>query len=829
MRKSHAIGIALCLAFISQAISARQISTNEALEKAMLFGKKATTSRLMAKSTTSQTMSLAYAAKEKESDSEGLFYVFNRGSGDGFVIISGEDKTNEILGYSDTGSFDYNILPENIKNWLQGYSEEIKYLREQSYESTGENTTPIATSVSPLLGNIAWNQDSPYNNQCPLYAPNTRCATGCAATAMAQILYYHRWPLEGSGSHTYSPSILSGKELTANFGETAYEWETMQPSYTSASTSESKDAVANLMLQCGIAIDMDYGQESGAVSKKWCYALQNYFNYDQGVAYRNRSYYGIEEWEKIIRAELDNSRLVYVTGFSSSGGHAFVCDGYDTEGLFHINWGWGAMSNGYFRTTALTPATQGIGGSNGGFNYRQSIITGIQRPQTNSIKNIELVSTEALKATPSSIAKTDKTTIKLTGKVKNDGWEPVICDFGIAAFDSSGLQVLELAGDTNISIKDSASVYGFTLSNIDFSTLSDGTYTLHPVCRISGTSAWQPIHSLYVGSPNYLNVKVSNNTIKFSTQGYYSLSVSNITLNSKVYASTPATINAKIKNTGSTEYFGDVKITLYNKDTKKKVVDGNNYRIDLIAGDSTIISFKDEFDVAAGEYLMAITDDDYLKLNSYVSLQIHEAPTEDAVISASSKLSFPDNDKVLYNDMKLHAELTCSQGIYSGYIYPYIYSEDGTVLIGCLDPQLVTVEANDTVDIVFTGVLENGISGSKYLIYLADGVNNAYVTPKEYAQCYFTLFNPLSGVSSISTDSPDYKIYPNPATSIVSIQGSSPIKQISIYATNGSLVMDKKYNSTSNATINIASLTQGQYIICVFGEQAKTTKNFIKK
>jgi len=808
-------------------ISAKQISETQALDKALSFGKSATSAHLMSKAKTNATMSIAYRAKEADADSIICFYVFNRGTDDGYVIVSAEDNSSEILGYCDQGSFDYTTLPDNMKSWLDGYREEIKYLRTHSYnmsaESTATNANSTTTVVSPLLGSIAWNQDSPYNNLCPLYLPNTHSATGCAATAMAQIMYYHKWPKVGLGSHT-----SSSDSLFANFGTTSYDWDIMTPTYNSQSSTDSKKAVATLMLHCGIAVDMDYGSSSGALSKKWCYALVNYFNYDKGVSYKNRSNYGIEEWEGIIQNELNNARPVYLTGFSSSGGHAFVCDGYDSQGFFHINWGWGGMSNGYFKTTALTPATQGIGGSDGGFNYNQSVITGIKAPVDNSVKTIELISTEALKVTPTTIAKTDLATVKLTGKVQNMGWEDVVCDFGIVAYDSIGEQVFQLAGDSNISIEDSASVYGYTLSNVDFSTLSDGTYTLHPVCRISGTSVWQPIHNLYVSYPNYLSVKVSNNTIKFSTQGYYSLSASDITLNSKVYTSTPANINAKIKNTGTTEYFGDVKITLYNKDTKKKVVEGDNYRIDLIPGDSTIISFNDEFDVTAGEYLMAITDDDYLKLNSYVSLQIYEASTEDAIISASGQISFPDNDKVLYNDMKLHVQLTCSQGVYSGYIYPYIFTEDGNTVVGCMEPQLVTIETNDTTDITFSGVFENGTSGEKYLIYLADGDNNVYITPKNYAQCYFTLFNPVSGVSSPSIEGSDYNIFPNPATSIVNIQSNFPIKRICIYASNGSNVLDKEYNETSSETLNVSALIPGQYVITVFGKETKTTKLFIK-
>lgn len=824
----------LCLALVFANVSAKQISQTQALAKAQLFGKNAVSDHKMSNVRANATMRIAYSAKQQSPDSAICFYVFNRGAGDGYVIVSADDNANEILGYCDQGSFDYSTLPDNMKNWLDGYREQITYLRAHEgitpVKSVNSNPDYAQTSsISPLLGNIAWNQDGPYNNYCPLYLPNTHSATGCAATAMAQIMYYHKWPQKGSGSHTYYPYVLSGSSLSANFGETTYQWENMTPTYNAKFSETSGNAVATLMLHCGVAIDMEYGPASGALSKKWCYALTNYFNYDKGLSYKNRSNYGVQEWEGIIRNELQNSRPVYLTGFASSGGHAFVCDGYDSQGFFHINWGWGGMSNGYFKTTALTPSNQGIGGSDGGFNYNQSVIIGIQKPLANSKKDIELISSESLKATPTTIAKTDLTTIKLNGKVQNMGWEDVICDLGIAAYDESGKQVFELSGVTNVSIADSATIYGPTFSNVNFSSLSDGVYILRPVCRVSGTTEWEQIQSFYTGYTNYLVMNVANNTIKFTTPKYYALSATDIKISPRVYSATLTSISAKIKNNGSTEYYGDVKIALFNKDTKKKIVEGEKQSIDLMPGDSAIVTFEDKFGVEAGDYLLAVIDADYVKLNNYVPLGVLAAPAGNAIVTANGPISFTDNSKVLYNDMRLHAQLTCSQGVYSGYVYPYIFTEDGNTVLGCLNPQLVTIEPNTVVDVTFNGVFEAGLSNGKYLIYLADGKNNSYVTPKEYAQCHFTLYNPATDVNDVFTNSQDCRVYPNPAIHLVNIQSSFPVDEISIYASNGQLVSHKKGNATTSETIDVSSLTAGQYTIYLMHGKTRVSKLIIKK
>lgn len=832
MKMRKVLLLCLYLIIVIGNISAQQISESNALEKAILFDKRATTKHLMSKAKSSSKMELAYCAtgKEQKGIIENYFYVFNRGNGDGFVIISGDEKTTEVLGYSDQGSFNYEVLPDHIKSWLEGYREEIRFIKDKTVNSAAsQSSTHISTNVAPLLGNILWNQDAPYNNQCPLYAPNTRSATGCVATAMAQILYYNRWPEKGNGTHSYSPSILYGTELNANFGETYYNWDLMSPTYSSTSSSEAKDAVSTLMLHCGIAVEMEYGAQSGALSKNWCYALVNYFNYDKAVSYKNRNNYGIEEWEEIIRNELDSMRPIYVTGFSSSGGHAFVCDGYDSDGFFHINWGWGGMSNGYFHLTALTPATQGIGGSDGGFNYRQSIITGIQKPQPNSIKTIELVSTETLKASLNQIAKTDKVTIKLTGKVKNEGWETVVCDFAIAAFDELETQVIEFTGEEGISIEEGVSVYGSTFADADFSSLPDGTYILWPMCKVSGSTKWEKIQNAYISNPNHLIMNVAGDIIKFTSPGIHKLSASDLKMNQKIYASILTSMTAQISNLGSTEYYGDIKVALYDKNTKKKVYEGEKYNIDLLPGATTTVNFTGAFNIEAGEYLLAVIDEDYIKLNELTPIKILPASNQEATIALDTKISFADNNHVPYNDLKLNATIKCLEGIFSGYIYGYIYTQDGTTVVGALDPQLVTLEANETAEVTFSGIFEAGIHDGNYLIYLIDGNKNTYMSPQEYAQCNFILYNPSSGIEDTALNYDDCIIYPNPAESVVNIKSKSPIDHIYIYSVIGTVIKSKECNASLSVTIDLSDVKSGQYIVTVVGKEGRETKLLIKK
>ncbi|MEG2149656.1 MAG: C10 family peptidase [Bacteroidaceae bacterium] len=249
---------------------------------------------------------------------------------------------------------------------METYKEAIKDLMaspEKSLPVIKEVTTRTNTSVAPLLGQIAWKQGDPCNQMCPMDG-SRRSLTGCVATAMAQIMKYHRWPVTGTGSYHYNAS------LTVDFSQSTYQWDLMLDNYDGYSTSFSKEAVALLMRDCGMGSHTQYSyNNSSATFYDAKNAFKNHFGYDtQNLQVRDRrndSY----DWTNWIKADLNNNLPVCYGGKKGGGGHAFVCDGYDTNNLFHINWGWGGNSNGYFSLDELNGYTDG-----------QQIITGIQKP-----------------------------------------------------------------------------------------------------------------------------------------------------------------------------------------------------------------------------------------------------------------------------------------------------------------------------------------------------------------------------------------------------------------------------------------------------------------
>ena len=700
----------------------------------------------------SRQLKLAHTAIA--SDGKNGLYVFNVGNNGGFVIVAADDGAHEILGYSDSGSFDTNSISPEFKSWIAGYADEIAYIRRTGYRGAETVQAAPRKAVAPLLGDIMWNQDEPYNDMCPSYDLNARCATGCVATAMAQVMYYHRWPETGVGSHTYSPSILGGGTLTADFGNTRYAWDDMLPTYDATSSEASREAVALLMLHCGISVDMEYSTSSGAGSAEVAIALATYFNYDKGVAYRQRTNYGSLEWDNAIKNEIDAGRPVIATGRSSAGGHAFVFDGYDDNGLIHVNWGWSGMSNGYFRTTALMPPVQGVGGADGGYNYDQQIITGIQKPQEGSEPDIELVSSEGLVPAEETIANGASTDFRLCGMLRNAGWQDSEFDYGLMLTDADGniTKVVETGVSDVLYV--GYMIFGPDFNDVSLGTLAPGEYTLYPVCRVKGGSgAWNRIRDEYVGYPNYIYLTATESEITFSYPEYFDLDIAELQLPEEVYAGVPAQIGGTVTNNGDVDYLGDIHVSIVDKDTKRSVATGSAYKIDLAPGASLDLELIDSYTLEPGNYLVTVVDDDNKRIAPLSEITVNEAPAEAAVFGPAEQLSFADNNNVDKNNMDITAKITCTSGVYGGYIYLYLFNETGTVQEGCLTPQYLFIKEGQTVDVTFGGAFENGVPGTVYTACLMtyDGNVLSFLSPMELSVCQFRLSDITSSIDNIET------------------------------------------------------------------------------
>ena len=354
-------------------------------------------------------------------------FVFNS-TDERFVLVSAEDNARAVLGYSDEGTFDANNIPENMQFWLKMYADEMRSATEakgkvnrreakgERLEAKGERREAeeeAYPTIAPLLGETIWGQGEPFNNMCPQIG-NERAVTGCVATALSQIMYIHKYPTKGIGSHSYKTET-EGLTVSANFGNTTYDWANMIPNYNKSYTSAQADAVATLMFHAGVAADMDYTVDgSGAVSSIALVGLTNYFGYDKAINVLPKDFLKEETTLQTIASDLQAGRPVYISGSTvNQEGHAFVCDGMQSDGYLHINWGWNGMADGYFAISALAPEVQGTGGSasNLAFTERVDVYTNIKPNEGGEA--MPLVTVDKLTRT-SSDAISKKTAVKFS-------------------------------------------------------------------------------------------------------------------------------------------------------------------------------------------------------------------------------------------------------------------------------------------------------------------------------------------------------------------------------------------------------------------------------
>ena len=306
------------------------------------------------------------------------FHVFNGTSG-GFVIVSACDLTSPILGYSETGAFNMENIPDGLSYFLNGYGQSVDFAEEnlkkadfaiaqewENLERYGKTQTAKSVVVQPLIA-THWDQDCYYNACCPkdVNGPCGQVYAGCVATSMAQVMKYWSHPQQGTGSHSYN-SISYGT-LSVNFGETTYHWEEMPESL-----HQNENYVSTLIYHCGVSVDMNYGAyASGAYQRDISSALSAYFGY--GISNNlEREDYPYDEWVAMMRQALDEGLPILYSGKDGgSMGHSFICDGYDDNGLFHINWSWGGDPDGYFSIDNLQTYNQS-------WNYYQQMIADVR-------------------------------------------------------------------------------------------------------------------------------------------------------------------------------------------------------------------------------------------------------------------------------------------------------------------------------------------------------------------------------------------------------------------------------------------------------------------
>lgn len=559
MKRTTTILIAICVSALFA--NGKQISQNAALSAARKY---------------SRTGQVA-PAKNLRSDktNNAPYYAFNLEQG--YVIVSGDDEMTELVGYAENGFFDAENVPPQMQLWLDGYAEYVAAVQSGKAKARKILLSDSPSVVVEPLVTTKWNQDAPFNNFAPEYTDDNnntqRCATGCAATAMAQIMKFHNWPEQGVGHYSYEHQSFG--TISSNFSEHVYDWTNMIDRYNNGEYSNVQaDAVALLMKDCGVSLNMNYGPVSSASIYSYTPAFKNYFRYSSRTV--NRSGCETAEFTKIITDELQEGRPIIYCGTGEDGGHAFVVDGYDTNYFLHVNWGWGGYSDGYFDMNYMDPTGLGIGGGSGAFKWNQGIV--LARPLKDGVEPYEFIQQLCFvlyndvkggifceQEMPAN--KGDDVTILLRNTANLSG-ESFFGSLNVGVFDDSGALVTmgneERIENNNGELLEfqSGSLYSVDLPmTLNTAGIADGNYIVRAMSKANG-DVWRKF-----ASTDCLNMTVADGKVSLVSPTP-NISLTGIgSYNGNVYKGNPFSVNITIHNGSSIPADGSILFKVTDSET----------------------------------------------------------------------------------------------------------------------------------------------------------------------------------------------------------------------------------------------------------------------
>ena len=419
----------------------------------------------------------------------------------GFVIINNDDQFPAVIGYSKSA---FETIPPALEWFIDAAEKSIKArINSGAYYAPIPPSTDFPSSVNSLV-TTTWDQGNPYNKFCPGGNGSTSrlYPTGCVATALAQIMNYHKYPKRGIGDHQYSfkPADGDGRILSANFGETYYDWGNMLDDYSNGYTDAQADAVATLMLHCGVAVEMGYTPSgSGSYGQEACLGIKKFFGYNKNARLYTRDYYTAESWMQMVYDELSNNRPIYYAGASESGGgHAFVIDGYNQDGMVHVNWGWGGKSNGMYDIALLNP-------SGYKFTTQQNMIIGM----CDSTVNIPYASQVAANSLTFTFYGSATKRVTISGNIFDAAAEKFVGSIACILENADTTIVLKSKDDMSLNPVTGGQWFYTSLSlpSCNLSNVPDGTYRLFVGSKAADDYKWQLVRPKEGAVYSYIIVK----------------------------------------------------------------------------------------------------------------------------------------------------------------------------------------------------------------------------------------------------------------------------------------------------------------------------------
>lgn len=546
---------------------------------------------------------------------EAMLYLFGDETRGNYVVVSADDRLPALIGYGDQLKDSKGEYAPGFEYWLEYMGRRAEYYLAQDAGTTGKmimRERPERSAIAPLL-TTTWSQTAPYNNLCPKEGTE-RTVTGCVATAMAQVMNYFKWPDIGEGSISYS---VGNKNYSANFEKWNYDFDKMYDYYTGEEDSSQWLAVARLMYLAGHSVKMKYSVDgSGAASMNIAPALGSYFKYDKSLQYLERDFYSLMDWENLIYNNLKEVGPVIYNGQSYIGGHSFVCDGYQSGGYFHFNWGWGGLSDGYFLLDLLDPLDQGVGGSlsNSGFDFMQDVVLGI-RPDRDGTSEwgASMVSTGSIDISYDEAEKL----IIVNNLIYSEGPGPEMSGELGLAFTPEGEEYGNATFITSQYFEGLNPGYGFKDFDFDLPEIEDGNYILECVYRI-GEGEYRK-----VGFANYDDCqclfKKEGSEITVEPLAIEHPEFLDADFSTDLAEESPIYATGRLVNNGPRPYLCFLQPVMITLDMTKVVAVGLQLTYDLEPGEELAINYQQFFGFgrqrpASGKYYMAMassTSDGY--------------------------------------------------------------------------------------------------------------------------------------------------------------------------------------------------------------------------
>lgn len=782
-------------------------------------------------------------------------YVVNRAADNGFVILSADDEMPPVLGYSDSGTFDPNNMPPALAFWLENYGEELQYAL-----SCGKpkvlSKIPQLKTIAPLC-KTTWNQDTPFNNNTPSI-DGKHTPTGCTATACSQVVNYHKWPEKGRGSHTYTTNTKKF-DLTFNFGETTFDWANMKDSYAGGYTKPQSKAVATLMEAIGNLSYMDYDSAaSGAWPYNSLYGLVTYMYYDRAGYKADRNYYPIIEWMQLLHSELAAGRPLQYSGSNASAGHAFVVDGY-RDGFFHLNWGWGGMSDGYYLITALDPGSQGIGGSAAGYNVAQDALIGLKpAEEKGSELTLIMYASGQLGAYKRTYTLEDNAQIKMNnGSFSGFTLADVNIELGVTVTpEAGGESTFVKACDYNF-----YACYGTAFPptfNDIYVPVKDlpreGTYLVTPAFRYKGEVKEARFH---VGQPTAVKMECTDTGVSFTRiNAQRVLTVDELTLDNDIYVGKSSKLEAVISDQGD-EYYGDVYARLYTLDNKKAAdlmkKSGDNWINSSVLADvaedrNDRITLSGTFlnngkDVEPGDYQLVLVDESGKKMTMLNPMNVSVTAPADGDCSYTFEYKVSDEYEGkgtkdepydIGNNFKVSITIKSTAGFFDCNIKYWGVYVNGDGSFNYNGPGIGNSSYNFLVNVGNTQTIEYNLDTSAFTLNKLAAVA-PYVSPNSESnieQKYLSQWIYVKRTTNDVTELPQVNrgmLYPNPAADYATVASDEEIQSVDVYSIAGTRVAHEEGNSDNTMTLSLGGLSAGHYIVLVQTADGVERHRLIKK